>query len=100
MEKVGKDQERSRGILLCGSGVGMDIAANKVRNARAALMISADQVYSARHDDDANILVIAADVISEIDAKKAMEVFLNTPFGGDEKYMRRLTKVMDIENQE
>ena len=99
-EKVGKDAERSRGILVCGSGVGMDIVANKFRGVRAALMISPDQVYSGRHDDDANVLVLASDITSEADAKKGVQVFLETPFGGDARYMRRLEKVMAIENRE
>ena len=98
-EKVSKDAERSRGILICGSGVGMDVVANKFRNVRAVLMISPDQVYSARHDDDANVLVLAADMTSETDAKKGVQVFLETSFAGDEKYMRRLEKIMQIENE-
>ena len=99
-EKIHADPEQSRGILVCGSGVGMDVVANKFRNVRAALMISPDQVYSGRHDDDANVLVLASDMTSETDAKKGVQVFLETPFAGDERYMRRLTKIMQIENNE
>ncbi len=98
--QVAKDPERARGILLCRSGVGMDVVANKFRNVRCVLGISPDHVYTARHDDSANVLSVAADVIQENDAKKMVQVFLETPFAGDERYMRRLEKVMAIENEE
>jgi len=97
--KVSLDPPQSRGILLCGSGVGMDIVANKFRNVRSALAISADQIYDARHDDDVNVLCIAADFTSEIDAKKIVEVFLKTPFAKEERFRERLEKISQIENQ-
>lgn len=99
-KKVSEDPERSRGVLLCRSGVGMDVVANKFRSVRSVLGISPDHVYSARHDDSVNVLAIAADTISESDAKKMVQIFLETPFGGDERYMRRLEKVMHVENEQ
>lgn len=99
-EKVSQEPERSRGVLLCRSGVGMDIVANKFRNVRSVLGISPDQVYAARHDDSANVLSIAADITQENDAKKMVQIFLETPFAGEERYMRRLEKIMHIENKE
>jgi len=96
-KKVSLDTERSRGVLICGSGVGVDVVANKFKNVRSALAISSDQIYSARHDDDVNILSLAADFISEDDAKKLLQVFLATPFSGDERHRRRLDKISAID---
>lgn len=96
--KVSVDPELSRGILVCGSGVGVDVAANKFKNVRCALALSTDQIYSARHDDDVNVLALAADYTSDEDAKKIAEIFLATKFGREEKYQRRLGKISDIEN--
>ena len=97
-EAVSKDPEGSRGILFCRSGVGMDVVANKFPRVRAALGISPDHVYSARHDDDVNVLSLAADFIEDPPyAEKMIEVFLSTPFGAEERYKRRLKKIADAE---
>ena len=96
-QKISFNPEVSRGILFCGSGAGMDITANKFRKVRSVLGISPDQVYSARHDDDANILSIAANFTGEEDAKKIISVFLETPFDGEERHQRRLNKITQIE---
>ncbi|HUX35608.1 MAG TPA: RpiB/LacA/LacB family sugar-phosphate isomerase [Candidatus Paceibacterota bacterium] len=96
-QKVSFNPEVSRGILFCGSGAGMDMTANKFRKVRSVLGVSSDQVYSARHDDDANILSIAAGFIGEEDAKKMIDVFLETPFDGEERHRRRLDKMTQIE---
>jgi ribose 5-phosphate isomerase B len=87
------------GILLCGSGFGMDIAANKVRGIRAALPMSPDHAYQARHDDNANVLVIAADFTDVADALKITKTFLSTPFASDERYQRRLDDVSKLSDQ-
>jgi ribose 5-phosphate isomerase B len=97
-EKVSRDPVKARGILFCGSGAGMDIAANKFRRVRSVLGFSADQVFDARHDDDVNVLSLAVDFVSENDAKNMVRVFLGTPFGGEERFRRRLEKISDIEN--
>lgn len=92
-ENVGTDPEGSRGVLICGSGVGVDIVANRFPNVRSAVAISADQIYKARHDDNANVLSLAADFISEADTQRIVKVFLATPFSGEERYKRRLQKI-------
>jgi ribose 5-phosphate isomerase B len=85
--------EGDRGILICGSGFGMEIAANKFASVRAVLPASPDQAYQARHDDDANVIVLGADFIDENIAAKMVSTFLSTPFAGDERYKRRLDKI-------
>jgi len=98
-EKVATDTERQRGVLICRSGVGMDVVANKFANIRSVLAISGDHVYAARHDDDVNILTIASDFTDKAQAEKMLEVFMTTPFGADQRYKRRLEKISEIENQ-
>jgi ribose 5-phosphate isomerase B len=97
-QKISLDPVNSRGILICGSGAGMDIVANKFPRVRSVLAASPDQAYDARHDDDANILTLAANFINEFDAQKIARVFLDTPFTGEERYTRRIEKILQIEN--
>lgn len=91
-EKTVADAE-SRGIVLCGSGVGVTIAANKVKGARASTGISVDEVVLGRRDDDMNILAISANYTNESMVKSMVEVFLATPFAADERHVRRLDKI-------
>lgn len=85
------------GILICGSGVGMDIAANKVDGVRASVGKQKEQVVAGRHDDDMNVLVIAADYTSEEEAGDMVAVFLATEFSGEERHKRRLLQIETIE---
>ncbi len=87
----------SKGILLCGSGVGVDVVANKFDGVRASIGKSADQVRAGRNDDDMNILVIAADYTNEEDVKGMLETFLETKFSGKDRYERRLEEIEKIE---
>lgn len=95
--KVSWDPESSRGVVICGSGAGVDVTANKFPRVRATLGLIPDQVYDARHDDDVNVLSIAARFTSEEEAKKMVRVFVETPFGDEEKYRRRLEKISAVE---
>jgi ribose 5-phosphate isomerase B len=95
-ERVSADPE-SRGVLICGSGAGMSIAANKLRRVRASLGMSNDEVFDARHDDDLNVLCLASEFVSEEDAKSMVNVFLSTPFSAEERYVRRLNKISELE---
>ncbi|HSN55566.1 MAG TPA: ribose 5-phosphate isomerase B [Candidatus Sulfomarinibacteraceae bacterium] len=86
-----------RGILICGSGVGASVAANKVRGIRAALCHDA---YSARQGvehDDVNVLVLGARVIGPELAALVAETFLDARFSGEERHVIRLAKVRDLE---
>lgn len=96
--QVGAAPDQRRGILICRSGVGMDIVANKFKNIRACLASSADHAYQARRDDDVNVLALAADFISGEEADKIVQTFLATPFSGEARHRRRLDKIFQIEN--
>lgn len=96
-QSVAPDPSERRGILICGSGVGVDIVANKIRGIRSALAINSDQIYASRNDDDTNVLSLAADFIDEENAQKIALTWLKTPFSSEEKYVRRLEKISKIE---
>jgi ribose 5-phosphate isomerase B len=89
--------EGSRGILLCGSGVGVEIVANKFDGIRAAIGKDVFQIEAGRNDDDMNVLVIAADYTIEKEAKAMLIAFLETKFSGKAKYERRLEEIEKIE---
>jgi ribose 5-phosphate isomerase B len=94
-----KIASETRGILLCGSGVGVDIVANKLDNIRCGLGINAEQVASARKDDNINVLAIAADATSEAQAKEMVKSFIETDFDPQEKHTRRLREIEEIEKE-
>ena len=87
----------STGILVCGSGVGVDVVANKFDGVRASIGKEVDQVKAGRNDDDMNVLVIASDFTDEEDAKDMVKVFLETGFDGVERHERRLEEIKRIE---
>lgn len=90
------DPQLARGVLVCGSGVGVDMIANKFKHVRAALGFNSDQIYSARHDDNVNVLCLASDFTPKEDAEKILKVFLSTPFGTDVRFQRRLSRIDDL----
>lgn len=97
-QALGYSHEDTRGIVICGSGVGVDIAANKIKGVRCGLGFSVEQVRAARKDDDINILALPADFIDETQAKELVKVFLETPFSEEERHKRRIAKIKKIEN--
>ncbi|HSX24739.1 MAG TPA: RpiB/LacA/LacB family sugar-phosphate isomerase [Candidatus Andersenbacteria bacterium] len=97
-QKVAEDTENNRGILLCGSGVGMAVAANKLAGIRAANIESVDVAKSARNDDDINVLSLGADTISLDDAQAITATFLQTPFAQSERHVRRIEKIKRLES--
>jgi len=92
-----KENKGTKGILICGSGVGADIVANKFDGVRASVGKSDKQIKAGRNDDDMNILVLAADYSKVGEAKKMLNTFLKTKFGGKKKYRRRLSEIKKIE---
>jgi ribose 5-phosphate isomerase B len=87
----------AKGILLCGSGVGVDVVANKFDGIRASIGLSKDQVKAGREDDDMNILIIAADFTHESEAEEMVKTFLETNFSGKIRFKRRLEEIKKIE---
>ena len=85
--------EYDKGILICGTGIGMSLAANKIRGIRAAVCGDAFSARATREHNDANILCMGARVISEAKALEITDIFLDTPFSGDERHCRRISKI-------
>jgi ribose 5-phosphate isomerase B len=90
--------QAERGILLCGSGIGASIAANKLRGIRAALAHDTFSARQAVYDDDANVICLGPRVIGPELAKVLVETFLGATFSGLERHRRRLRKVADLEH--
>jgi RpiB/LacA/LacB family sugar-phosphate isomerase len=88
-----------RGVLLCGSGVGASVAANKVPGIRAAVCHDSYSAHQGVEHDDMNVLVLGARVIGAELAKELARVFLRAQFTGEERHARRLAKVQAIEER-
>jgi ribose 5-phosphate isomerase B len=91
------DNKNSRGILFCGSGVGVDVVANKFDGVRSSIGINPEQVKAGRRDDNMNILVIAADFVNEDEMKTMIKTFLETDYEKAERRERRLGDISKIE---
>lgn len=87
-----------RGVLVCGSGVGASVAANKVPGVRAGLCHDHYSAAQGVEHDDVNVLVLGARVIGEAVALDLVRAFLAARFSGDERHRRRLTKIRELEN--
>lgn len=88
----------NRGIVICGSGVGASIAANKVKGARASVCHDTYSAHQGVEHDDMNILVLGARVIGSALAQEIALVFCRAQFSQEERHRRRLEKVLSMEN--
>ena len=84
------DGECERGIIICGTGIGISITANKIKGVRAALCGDCFSAEATRLHNDANILALGARVTAEGLALKIVDTFLDTPFSNDERHVRRI----------
>ncbi len=82
-----------RGLLICGSGQGMCMAANRFNGIRAALCWNIKEAYSSRNDDNSNVLCLSAKSTSVEDAKQIINTWLHTPFAGASRFTRRLKQL-------
>jgi len=92
-----QDGRGERGILVCGSGVGASIAANKMRGVRTAICHDTYSAHQGVEHDDMNVLTLGARVIGLEPAVECSVAFLGATFGGEERHLRRLRKVLAIE---
>lgn len=88
------------GILVCSTGIGMSIAANKVPGIRAAKVDSEFEAERSREHNDANVLTLGAQTISEDEAYKIVDMWLKTPFSNGERHERRVEKIAAIERED
>ena len=85
--------EAQQGLLVCGTGIGMSIAANKVKGIRAAVLSDEFSAEATRSHNDANILCLGARVVDYAKAEKLLDIFLDTLFSAEEKHIRRISKI-------
>jgi ribose 5-phosphate isomerase B len=88
-----------RGVLVCGSGIGASVAANKVVGVRAGLCTDTYSAHQGVEHDDVNVLVLASRVTGIEVAYEILASFLNAKFSGEERHKRRLDKVLAIERK-
>lgn len=93
-----RDGEVDRGILICGTGLGMCIAANKIRGVRAAPCYNDVAAEISRRYNDANVLCLSADLVGERRLDRIIEVWLNTPFEGG-PHADRVAKITELEHR-
>jgi ribose 5-phosphate isomerase B len=89
-----------RGILVCGSGVGVSVAANKFKGIRAGLCHDHYSAHQGVEHDDMNVLVLGSRIIGPMAAQDSTEAFLKARFSNEERHVRRLNKVKGIEENE
>jgi ribose 5-phosphate isomerase B len=97
-EKVAKNKN-TRGILICGTGTGMTIAANKVKGIRAVAAYDAYSAKMSRIDNDTNVLGLRGRFFPFEKMKKIITVWLDTPFSGEKRHKRRINKIRDYERK-
>ena len=98
-EKVGRavaSGEADLGIAICGTGVGISLAANKVKGIRCALCSDPLSAKMTRLHNDANMLAMGAGIVGENLALEIVETFLNTPFSGEERHSRRISLIEEV----
>jgi ribose 5-phosphate isomerase B len=89
--------KNARGVLVCGTGTGMAIAANKIRGIRAAVAYDTYSARMSRHDNDANVLGLRGRFFPYEKARKILAVWLKTPFSGERKHKRRLQTIKELD---
>ena len=102
-EKVGRmvaDHEVDYGVLICGTGIGISMAANKVNGVRAAVCSEPTSARLTREHNNANILAIGARIVSDELAKDIVRTFLTTEYSNGERHERRLALLHEIENRQ
>ncbi|MBE3113681.1 MAG: ribose 5-phosphate isomerase B [Actinobacteria bacterium] len=91
--------EADIGILICGSGIGMDMVANKINGIRSAICWNEETARLARDHNYANILCLGARFLSLEECIKITKIFINTPVSDEERHIRRVNKIMKVEER-
>lgn len=93
--KAINDGECEKGILICGTGIGISITANKIKGIRAALCTDCFMAEATRLHNDANVLALGGRVVGPGLALKIVDTFLDTPFSNEERHIRRINAIED-----
>ncbi|HSI73751.1 MAG TPA: ribose 5-phosphate isomerase B [Fimbriimonas sp.] len=92
-------KEAERGIVVCGSGIGASIAANKVPGVRAGLCTDSYSAHQGVEHDDMNVLILAGRITGVAIAEEILKSFVGAKFSGEERHLRRLEKVLNAEKE-
>jgi RpiB/LacA/LacB family sugar-phosphate isomerase len=93
---LSSDDSESRAILICGSGQGMCMAANRFPGIRASLVWDVNSAYESRNDDDANVLCLPANILKSERANAVVHAWLSTPFAGASRFKRRIKEMDEL----
>lgn len=93
------DDQVDRGIVVCGTGVGVAIAANKVKGIRAAQASDIYTAHQAVEHNDVNVLALAGKIVGDVLAWEMVKAFLNAEFAGEERLVRRVQKLAQLESE-
>ena len=91
--------ECDRGIVLCTTGIGVSISANKIKGIRCAMLSDKMSARLTREHNDTNMMALGAGVVGEMLALEIVDTWLDTPFSGVERHQRRIDKMMALENE-
>ena len=91
--------ECDKGIVLCTTGIGVSITANKIKGIRCALLSDVMTARMTREHNDTNMMAIGAGVVGQLMALQIVDTWLETPFSGDARHQRRIDKLMACENE-
>lgn len=94
-----KDGGAEFGILVCGTGIGISISANKVKGIRCAVLSDTFTAHATREHNNANVMALGGRTIGPGLAVDIVDMFLKTPFSGDERHQRRIDKITEIESK-
>jgi len=92
-----QDGQKNYGIILCGSGAGVDMVANKINGVRSALVFDVPRAIQAREHEDANVISLPADTLDEESSFEIAKAFLTTQFSGEQRHIRRLEEMKKVE---
>ena len=90
--------ECDKGIVLCTTGIGVSIVANKVKGIRCALLSDVVSARLTREHNDTNVMALGAGIVGQMLALQIVDTWLGTDFSGDERHQRRIDKLMAVEN--
>jgi len=89
-----RDTEGSLGVLICGSGVGMSIAANKVKGIRCVRAVSIDDAFKAKNHNGANVISLGADITTDLnEVKEIIDTFINTKSPSEDRHLNRVNAI-------
>lgn len=95
-----RDTKGSLGILICGSGVGMSIAANKVKGIRCVRAVSVDDAFKGKNHNGANVIALGADITTDINlVKEIIDTFINTKAPCEERHLKRVNAITNYEEE-